>query len=140
MCFQGVYPLDLLPSTIIKPLINVLNLDKQYMPSSQWVALCFSDSRYAEYFDSYGLLPLKFEIMAHFQRHSISWTFNRYRLQGLKANVCGYYCCPYALHRANGLSMTSFVNMIIPARYTCNGKKVVRVVIMPLSHPPTKPN
>jgi len=125
--FQGVYPLDLLPSTLIKPAIFVINLDKHYMPGSHWEAVCFSDSEYAEYFDSYGLPPFKLEIMAYLQRHSISWIFNRHRLQGLTSNACGHYCCLYALHRARGLSMTSFVNMFIPARYTRNDKKALRM-------------
>jgi len=55
--FQGVYPIDLLPSTLIKPSIIVINLDNHYMPGSHLVALCISDSGYAEYFDSYGLSP-----------------------------------------------------------------------------------
>lgn len=125
--FQGVYPIDLLPSTLIKPSIIVINLDKHYMPGSHWVAVCFSDSGYAEYFDSYGLPPFKYEIMAYLQRHSSSWTFNRHRLQGLTSNVCGHYCCLYTNHRARGLSMTSFVNMFVPARYTCNDKRAVRM-------------
>jgi hypothetical protein len=61
-CFQGVYPIDLLPSTLIKPSIIVINLYKHYVPGSHWVAVSFSDSGYAEYFDSYGLLPYKYEI------------------------------------------------------------------------------
>ena len=125
--FQGVYPIDLLPSALIKPSIIVINLYKHYMPGSHWVAVCFSDSGYAEYFDSYGLPPYKLEIMAYLQRHSISWRFNRHRLQGLTTNVCGHYCCLYALHRAKGLSMTSFVNMFQPARYTCNDIKAVHM-------------
>src|SRR5215469_3120914 len=125
--FQGVYPIDILPSTLTKPSIIVINLDKHYMPGSHWVAVCFADSGYAEYFDSYGLPPYKLEIMAYLQRHSISWTFNRHRLQGLTTNVCGHYCCIYALHRARGFSMTSFVNMFSPARYTCNDIKAARM-------------
>ena len=81
--FQGVYPIDLLPSTFIKPSIIVINLDKHYMPVSHWVGLCFSDSGYVEYFVSYGLQPYKLEIMSYLQNHTISWTFNRHRLQGL---------------------------------------------------------
>jgi hypothetical protein len=45
---QGFYPIDLLPSTLIKPPIIVINLDKNHMPGSHWVAVCFSDSGYAE--------------------------------------------------------------------------------------------
>jgi len=125
--FQGVYPLDLLPSTLIKPAITVINLDKYYMPGSHWLAVCFSDSGYAEYFDSHGLPPFKLEIKSYLQRLSISWIFNRHRLQGLTSNVCGHYCWLYALHRTRGLSMTSFVNMFIPARYTCNDKIAVHM-------------
>jgi hypothetical protein len=125
--FQGVCPIDLLPSTLIEPSIIVINLDKHYISVSHWVAVCFSDSGYAEYFDSYGLPPYKLEIMAYLQRHSSSWTFDRHRLQGLTNNVCGHYCCFYALHRARGLPMTSFVNMFQPARYTCNDIREVRM-------------
>jgi hypothetical protein len=125
--FWGVYPVALLPSTLLKPSIIGNNLDKHYMPGSHWVAVCISDSGYAEYFDSYGLPPYKFEIMAFLQRHSISWTFNRHRLQGLTSNVCGHYCCIYALHRAKGQSMTSFVNLFEPARFACNDKKAARM-------------
>jgi hypothetical protein len=74
--FQGFYPIDLLPSTLTKPSIMFINLDKHYMPGSHWVAVCFSCSGYAEYFDSCGLLTYKLEIMAYLHRHSISWTFN----------------------------------------------------------------
>jgi len=125
--FQGLYPLDRLPSALIKPAIIVFNLDKQYMPATRRVGVCFSVSGYAECFDSYGLPPFKLEIKAYLQRHSISWTFNSNRLQGLTSNVCEHYCCLYAHHRARGLSMTSFVNMFIPSRYTCSDKKPVRM-------------
>jgi hypothetical protein len=124
--FQGVYPIDLLTSTIIKPSIFVINVDKHYVPGSHWVAICFSDSGYAEYFDSYGLSPFKYEITAHLQSHSISSTFNRHRLQSLTSNICGYYCCLYAFHKALGQSMTSFVDMFLSAPYTCNDKMAVR--------------
>ena len=60
--FQDVYPIDLLPSTLIKPSIIVVNLDKHYTPGSHLVAVCISDSVYAEYYDSYGLPLYKLEI------------------------------------------------------------------------------
>ena len=96
-----------------------MNIDKHYMPGSHWVALWFSDSGYAEYFDSYGLPPYKREIMSYLQNHSTSWTFNHHRLQGLTSNVCGHSCSLYALHRVGGLSMTSFANMFTTAHYRC---------------------
>ena len=98
--FQGVYPIDLLSSTLIKPSIIVISLYKYYIPGSHWVAVFISDIGYAEYFDSYGLPPYKLEIIAFLHRHSISWTFKCHRLQGITSNVCGHYCCIYALHSA----------------------------------------
>jgi len=87
---------------------------------------CFiSDYGYAEYFDSYGLPPYKLEIIAFLQHQSTAWTFNRHTLQGHTSNVCGHFCCIYALHIAGGQTMASFVNMFLPARYTCNDKKAV---------------
>ena len=71
--FQEVYPIDLLPSTLIKPSIIVINHDKHYMPGSHWLDVCISDSAYAEYFDSYRLPPYKLDIMAFLQHHSISY-------------------------------------------------------------------
>jgi len=112
--FQGVYPIDLLPSTLIKTSIIVVNLDKHYMPGSHWVAVCISDSGYAHYFDLYGLPPYKLEIIAFLQRHSIFCIIHRHRLQGLVLNVCGHYSCIYALHRARGQTMRSFVYMFVP--------------------------
>jgi hypothetical protein len=123
--FQWVYRIDLILATIVKPAILVINLDKHYMPGSHWVTKCLSDDDCACYFDSYGIPPFKLEITAFLQRHSISWTFNRHRVQGLTSKVCRHYCCLYALHIAKGLSMTSFVNMFSPAHYDCNDIKAV---------------
>ena len=83
-----------------------INLDKHYMPGSHCVAVCISDSGYAEYFDSYDLPPYKFEIKVFLQRHSIFWTFKRHRLHGFSSNDCVHYCCIYALHRGEGKTMT----------------------------------
>ena len=49
--FQGVYLIYLLPSTIMKPSIIVINIDKHYTSGSHWVDVCFSESGYAEYFN-----------------------------------------------------------------------------------------
>ena len=125
--FKGVYPIDLLPSTLIKASIIVINLDKLYMPGSHWVSLCFSDSGYVEYFDSYDLPPNKLEIISYLQNRSISWTFNRHRLQGLTSKVCVNFCCLYALHRARGLSMTSFTSMFTPGYHRCNDIRAVNM-------------
>ena len=126
--FQGVYPTDLLPITLLKPSIIVINLDKHYIPGSHWVALYFSDTGCTEYFDSYGLPPYRLELTTYLQLHSMSYTFNRHREQDITSRVCGHYCCIYALHSAKVLSMMSFVNMFSPTPYNCNDMRVVRIL------------
>jgi hypothetical protein len=60
--FQGMYPIDLLLVTPLKPSTIVTNLNK---PGSHWVAIWFFDSGYVEYFDSYGLPPYRLEITTY---------------------------------------------------------------------------
>jgi len=93
--FQGVYPNDLLPSTLIKS--SICHQPRQALHVRFALGICISDCGYVECFDSYGLPPYKFEIMASLERHSISWTFKPHTLQGLTWNVCGHYCYIYAL-------------------------------------------
>ena len=75
--FQGVYPIDLLPTTVLNPSIIVTSLDKHYISGSYWIAACFPDYGYAEYFDAYSLPPYRLQITTYLQRHSICCTFNR---------------------------------------------------------------
>ena len=110
--FQGVYTIDLFPSTLTKPSIIFINLYKHYMRGSNRVAVCISESGYAEYFDSYALPPYKLEIIAFLQCHSKSWKFNRHKMQGLSSKVCGHYCYIYVLHRAKRQSMTCIVEFV----------------------------
>jgi hypothetical protein len=56
--FPGHIEIDNSRNVTVERII-VINLDKHYMPGSHWAAVCFSDTRYAECFESYGLPPLK---------------------------------------------------------------------------------
>lgn len=51
------------------------------MPDSNRVAVCISETGYAEYFHSYDLLPYKLEIMAFLQCQSLG--IQNHRIQGL---------------------------------------------------------
>jgi hypothetical protein len=106
--FQGVYPIDLLPSAFSKPAIFVVNL-KHYLPGSHWIALCFSDSGYAEFFDSYDLPSIHYEVIQFSERHCTHWDYNRHRIQGVTSDVCGHHCCIFSHHSDQGRPMTSFV-------------------------------
>ena len=50
--FQGVYPIISITIHTYKALNNCHQSRQALMPGSHWVAVCISDSGYAEYFDS----------------------------------------------------------------------------------------
>ena len=71
-----MYDISDLPVTILDSSIIVINLDKHYMPGSYCVAICFSDSGFAEYFDSYGQPPYMLEMTTYFNVTQFLGHFN----------------------------------------------------------------
>ena len=47
--------------------------------------------------------------------------------KGSNFELCGHHCCIYALHRAKGLSVTSFVKLFSPTHYNCKDIRAVRM-------------
>ena len=91
--FGGVYPIDLLPYTLIaKPRSFIINLDQSWKPGSHWVAVYFPVNGPAYYFDSYGRYP-PHQIITFMERNSRNgWVYNIKKLQGNLSVKCGYYC------------------------------------------------
>jgi hypothetical protein len=102
--FLGVYPSDLLPTrAITRPGTVIINADPHTRSGSHWLAICLEPkSSSAFYFDSYGLTPLVPAIQSFLRRTSSVWDYNT-QLQGLTSNVCGHYCCLFALCLDEGL-------------------------------------
>ena len=61
-----------------------------------WLAVHFRPkSSYAYYFDSYGIVPFVPDFV---QQNSTTWDRNKRQLQSLTSDVCGKYCCLFALY------------------------------------------
>lgn len=108
--FDGVYALDELKH--FKPRKHtsiVINLDPSNLPGSHWVAIHFGKTAY--YFDSYGLFPLKREIVHFLDRYYKGhWTYNRKWIQPVTSKLCGLYCSVFVLFMHKKLSMSSFLS------------------------------
>jgi len=107
--FFDVFPPDLLPQSITQTTTNVIVNDE---PKTQGVTQCLAVHfrpiySSADYFDSYGILPLVHSIHSFIKRKCITWEYNRRRLQGLTTNVCGKYCCLFALYMDSGYTHTN---------------------------------
>lgn len=104
--FRGVYASDRLPKNPPKPAALVANLDPHNLGGSHWVAFYLPSKGPAEYYDSYGTLPIPpFEkLLGHNYRRSIR------TLQSPFSTVCGQYCIFFILKRCNGQSMHDIIS------------------------------
>jgi hypothetical protein len=125
--FNNVYAIDMLPSSFTLPAIFIVNLDPHTLPGSHWVAIYISNLGYGEYFDSYGMKPLQHRLLYFLRLHTKYWTYNTCRLQGVISNVCGQYCCLYALYRASGQTMSAFTDEFTHANYCLNDRRVIKM-------------
>lgn len=107
--FQGVFPSDLLPSTINYG-TYIINFDSHIEKGSHWVAVNFLPLR-GYYFDSYGLYPPVTPILKFIKSHSITWNYNQRQLQGPTAKTCGHYACMFAFFMDRGYSPMEYINM-----------------------------
>jgi len=96
--FLDVYASDLLPRSITKTCTVIVNADPHKEGGSHWLAVHFRPkSSSAYYFDSYGIVPFVPAILAFIKRNCTSLDRNKRQLQSLSSDVCGRYCCLFAL-------------------------------------------
>jgi len=94
-CFIGTYPLDLIPKKqiMLRPCALIVNTDESSKPGEHWVAIYLYDNCSAEYFDSFGLMPLHHEILMFLRRNKIkNLVYNPNQIQSITSNTCGAYC------------------------------------------------
>jgi len=108
--FLDVYASELLPRSITKTFTVIVNADPHTKGGSYWLAVHFQPkSSYACYFDSYGIVPFVPDIVDFVQRNSTIWDRNKRQLQSLRSDVCGKYCCLFALYMDRGYTPQQFV-------------------------------
>lgn len=66
----------------------VINTDPHDKPGTHWVCL-YLDGDTAEYFDSYGFLPLYSEINEFIYKNAKTMKYNENHYQEVDSNVCG---------------------------------------------------
>jgi len=110
--FLDVYASDLPPLSITKTCTAIVNADPHTEGGSHWLAIHFRPkSSSAYYFDSYGIIPFVPDILAFIKRNCTTWDYNKRQLQSLTNNVCGKYCCLFALYMDRGYTPQQFVHL-----------------------------
>jgi len=107
---SNVYAANRLPIYVQIPTYIVSNLDIDTKPGSHWVAMHIDSGGVGQYFDSYGRAPTGYH-QGFLQRNSRRWDWNTHILQNYYTSVCGEYSLMYLLHKFDGCTMQSFVNL-----------------------------
>ena len=107
--FVSIHSSDTLPieERSRKPCAYIANTDKSNEPGQHWVCFYFPQNDIPEYFDSYGVHPMRdFE---NFLKHKYikSTKFVQHPL----STLCGQYTIFYILMRRNGYMMEDIVNI-----------------------------
>ena len=71
----------------------------------------------AYFIDSYGIVPLVPTIQAFIKRNCMTWDYNRRQLQVLTAEVCGTFCCLFALYMYWGYTPQQFISLFIACNH-----------------------
>jgi hypothetical protein len=110
--FKGVYPSDMLPDKFSLPAAFVVNTDESTQEGTHWVAYHFDKRGNVDYFDPYGLPPVNDNLRSFFRCVGAGGVrrYNAVQLQGDMSESCGYYCILFLTARAQGKTMSQFVN------------------------------
>ena len=104
--FRGIKSRDNVSKQIKKDECGIINLDTYIGPGAQWVAYRNGD-KYAEYFDSFGLL-MPFEITNYLNTSGKQIIYSGDEMQERDSVLCGYWCLYYLLERQNIWKGTSW--------------------------------
>ena len=112
-CFIGTFPRDLLPKKKIKkrPCAIIVNTDELFNPGQHWVAIYLSGNSTAEYFDSFGMMPIHEEILIFLKRNKIKKVlYNQNQLQSITTNTCGAYCVLFVKFKCLNYTFCDLIN------------------------------
>lgn len=114
--FRGVYPIDLLkPKSELKTRYDnffICNTQKQSEKGEHWIVIYIDKlQNIGEYFDSYGMEPLK-TFKEFLNDNTVVWYRSQKILQAPFSSVCGQYCIFYVYHRCLGMSLNDIIYLL----------------------------
>ena len=112
---NGVFRRDNLPNKTNNG-AYVINLDEYHDIRTHWLALHIN-SKYATYFDSFGVEHISKEIEKFINKSIIT---NIFRIQAYDSVMCGYFCIRFIDLMFNGYSLTDFNNFFPPNDFKKN--------------------
>ncbi len=117
--FNGIYSIDNLnkvPYTF--PLYIISNTAPSWTKGEHWIAIYIKNSKYGEYFDSYGRKPLN-EFNKFMKSRCKYIKSNNKILQNILTATCGGYCIYYLYHKSKNYDMNEIVKKVNDYKINC---------------------
>lgn len=111
--FKGVFSANNLPSRlhnkdISYPSAYVANTDEDYENGKHWVSFFFKDKNsLPEYFDPYGLLPLKNSFVTFMGK---PFLYSTLLIQNPISKTCGHYAIFFVIKRCEGYTFNDILS------------------------------
>ena len=112
--YAGTYPCNRIKLDSNRPCAYIINTNRwpDDGDPGHWVAVVLLPGFKAEYFDSFGLMPLQPDILSFVKkycRNGLKW--NNMTLQSYDSRVCGCYCVDFVRSRLDGISLKKYLTL-----------------------------
>lgn len=125
--FNGVYPSNKLVDVNIKNGLYIANTSPDTSKGVHWVAF-FISPKCLEVFDTSGTLVLRNKYFKKFIiKCNRKLIINECMVQSPNSNICGQYCIVFALHKANGKNLHSFLKLFSRVDLNKNDNLVLKI-------------
>jgi hypothetical protein len=70
----------------------------------------FVKDKIGEYFDPFGIPPIKNEFIQFLNKNCERWCYNTVPIQDIESEKCGEFCVEFIRHRSRGDEYMLFIN------------------------------
>lgn len=109
--FIGIFASNELPLITKLPCAFIVNTEKHYEDGEHWLAFYFNEFKEAIFFDPTGKNADFFGMENYLEKQSISWTYNKFRIQSYFSEYCGQICLFFLFKMCRDNSLINFVNL-----------------------------
>ena len=109
--FNSVLSIDELPpvSSKLKSIAFITNTDKSSGKGEHWLSVFYDRKSNCQFFDSIGFGPEIYGMENFLLSTSKSIQINKYPIQSVFSELCGYYSILFILTRSRGISFNNFL-------------------------------
>ena len=117
--FCGVLSIDQIPIRKIKrPCSFIINTQDSSLPGEHWFAIFIPKFGKIEYFDSYGMKPINYQVYDLILMNGKKFLYNKKAIQSSDSENCGKFCIFYIYFRSRNYSMIDIQKFFISNKIT----------------------